>query len=206
MSLMPPIDATPEEDPWAIAIHEAGHLAAGFLLGRHIEKVTIVIQEDGKRGCYYSPIDDSQWSDFDEVATLLAGPRAQVELIPGSLPDGRLFEDRIILPMAGPRLMPKGVYDLTGWDKDIEYIYKLLCFPDVPAREMPLNFTHRKIVDLAEVRVREFCRDPQIQGSIVSIAKDILARGQIAGREVEEMIGRSSLSKHADGKGFLSWK
>lgn len=197
-----------DADPWAIAIHEAGHLAAGFLLGREILKVTISFQDDGKRGCYYSPIDDNKWNDFDEVVILLAGPRAQIELIPESLPDGkaRLFEERIILPMPSARRKPAGVYDSTGWGNDIDYVYKLLCYPDAPTRRMPFHLTHRRIVDLAEQRVLEFCRDPGIQECLRFIAKEILETRGIEGPAVAEVIEKSLLSEAAKGKQFLSWQ
>lgn len=205
MNSAPDISA---EDPWVIAIHEAGHLAAGFLLGREIEKVTITIQEDGKRGCYYYPIDDSKWNDFDHVMTLLAGPRAQVEMIPESLSEGkaRLFEERIILPMPSPGEMPCGVYDSTGWEFDIKYIYRLLCFPGAPARGMSFQIKHQTIIDRAEQRVRDLFKDTGVQESLRYIAKEIREAELIEGQEVIEVINRSKLIGRTNGKGFLSWQ
>lgn len=192
-------------EPWTVAVHEAGHLAVGFLLGRKPEKVAIEFVE-GKRGCFWLPDDD--WNDFCEVASLLAGPRAQVELCPQSLPTGKLeqFHDKIIHPMPKLYHIPEGLYDFTGWQHDIMPIYRRLCLPASLAREMPLGYTHSKVIDVAEERVRQFCQHETIKDSLLYIASKLRAQAVVDRLGLEEIITASKLTQNNAATNILRWE
>ncbi len=193
-----------DAEPWTIAVHEAGHLAVGILLGRKPEKVAIEFVE-GKRGCFWLPDDD--WNDFCEVASLLAGPRAQVELCPESLPKDKLeqFHDKIIHPMPYRLHLPEGLYDFTGWQHDIMPIYQRLCLPAALARGMPLGYTHGKVVDVAEERVRQFCKHEAIKDSLLHIASKLHALSVVDHLGVEEIITASKLRQNDAATNLLRW-
>lgn len=196
----------PREDPLAIAVHETGHLVVGLAFGRKINEVSLDLI-DGKRGCYWPEVGRHDWNDFDEVCTLLAGPRAQVELVPRSIPnEGHLkFSVIIIHPMTEFRVIPDGVYDFTGWQHDIRPIYQRLCLPDTPAHNMPRGVTHLRVIQRAEVVVREFMRDDLVQRETRKIAERLLQERRFAGDVAEAAVIDSGLLAFAQQNRWFGW-
>lgn len=78
-----------EPDDNIVAIHEAGHLVVEILVGRSPIKVSID-KVDGRRGCFWKTKTERGWDDFSEMLSLIAGPRAQVELLPHSVAEEKL--------------------------------------------------------------------------------------------------------------------
>lgn len=196
----------PQEDPFAIAVHETGHLVVGLAFGRKIDKVSLDFI-DGKRGCFFAKVGRHEWNDFDEVCTLLAGPRAQVELVPSSIPNEghRKFSAIIVHPMTEFRVIPDGVYDFTGWQHDIRPIYQRLCLPDVPAHNMPRGVTHIQVIQRAEVAVRKFMREDLVQRETLRIAATLLLERQFAGDVAMAAVKDSGLLAFAHQNQWFAW-
>lgn len=199
--------AQEDADPWTIAVHEAGHLAVASVLGRETERVSLDCI-DGKRGCFYFPIEPENWNDFDEVASLLAGPRVQVELCPESIKQTslKLFQDKIIQPMTGPRQKPAAIYDSTGWQYDIEPVYTRLTRPDWPAIGMPLSITHRRVIEIAEARLKSFSRDENIRACLIQLAKAIHRDRFLDEGAIRDLIAESNLVGISTNAGHMKWE
>lgn len=196
----------PEEDPFAIAVHETGHLVVGLAFGRKIEKVSLDLIDD-KRGCYWPKVGRHEWNDFDEVCTLLAGPRAQVELTPSSLPrESRMkFSEVIIHPITETGMIPDGFYDYAGWQHDIWLVYQRLCLPNAPAHNMPRGVTHLQVIQRAEVAVREFMREDLVQRETLKIAEGLLRERRFSGDVAEAAVKNSGLLAFAHQKQCFAW-
>lgn len=70
---------------FAIATHEIGHLEVGLATGREAESIVV---DDWSKGTVYwrSLSSEDDLSDYYEVLTILACPRAQFEAAEGSIP------------------------------------------------------------------------------------------------------------------------
>lgn len=197
---------TPKEDEFAIAVHEAGHLLVGLVLGRKIQTVTLDFINQ-QRGCFWDPLADKERSDFVEVACLLAGPRAQVEVCPHSIPKDRifLFQKRIIQPMTEPRRIPSGIYDYMGWQYDIAPIYERLCLPDAPAAGMPWNMTHSKVIEMVELQLLTFFGNELVRDTVLKVASQLHSQRVLDGDDAVATVGQTPLLETALRKRWLQW-
>jgi hypothetical protein len=201
------MEAAPKEDEFAIAVHEAGHLLVGLVFGRKIKMVTLDPVEK-QRGCFWETPPDEKWNDFEEVAGLLAGPRAQVELCPASIPEERLhlFRERIIRPMTEPRRIPAEIYDHMGWQHDITPIYRRLCLPDAPAAGMPRAISHSKVVEMAEHHVLVFFGKDLARATALQIAEYLHSKRVLESADAVAAVERTQLLESAHRERWLQWE
>lgn len=187
-----------------LAVHEAGHLIIGVLVGRRPSHVSLD-EVDRRRGCAWEPGTECGWDDISEMLCLLAGPRAQVSLLPHSVNPEKLsrFQERIIQPTQNQWQLPEGIYDCTGWDNDVIPVYKFLTMPDIPEDlDLSLGTTRRQVVDRAEERLKRYFSKNEIQRATERIAVSLLASRRVNAPDAVRLV-------HQEGdlwKGQWGWK
>jgi len=194
-----------EPDDDVIAVHEAGHLIVGVLVGRRALKVSID-RIGSKRGCFWDPESGPDWDDFSEMRCLIAGPRAQITLKPKSVPAERrpLFRDRIIQPSETLWSIPQGVYDFTGWDNDVLPVHDYLRTPHAPADEgWPPCPSHLQVVDRAEEVLLRFFSDTAVQVGTRRVAEALLKARLTQGAEAENLVNGQDVNFAND---LLAWR
>jgi len=181
-----------DPDPWVVSIHEAGHLIAGVACGRIVEFVSIELVE-GIRGCRWDPSKKHEWNDYSEFLSLLAGPCAQVNCAPDSLPAEKtvLFRERIIQPTENPRSLPEGIYDYTGWRNDVIPIYSRLIMPDAPS-DMGFFVTTSKVVNIAEEKLKSFFEKESNRLGTLEVARKLLKHKIVRGATSAEWVQSNS--------------
>lgn len=194
------------EDPYAIACHEAGHLLALRFRNRGIEKVTLD-KIDGARGCFLKPVPRDQWTDFDEMLTLLAGPRAQVETCPGSIEPKKLeaFRARIIQPPDDPRFVPN-IYDYTAWEHDVRPVYQMLMRPDWPARGLGFGVTIATVHIEVEKRLAAFFANRNGIEAVCQIAVRLAEARMLSGSDAEALVVATGTLESAELRALMTWQ
>ena len=138
------------------------------------------------------------------MRALLAGPRAQVTLLPGSvLPEKLpLFQERIIQPSSSRWSLPEGVYDFTGWEFDIRPVYKYLALPDAPADGgFPFGTTRQMVVSRAEEVLLRFFGSSEIRVVTTEVAEALLCRRCLPGDEALALVNANKTLTN----GELKW-
>lgn len=191
-----------------ISIHEVGHLVVGMAFDRTPQKVTVIF-ENGIRGCFWQESDDSSWSSFQEICSLLSGPRAQVEILPSSIPSDRLhcFDSRIIQPATDPRTPPVSYYDFTGWEFDVIPVYKMLVRQTWPAsgRDIPFGTSIESVWERAEDRLLELFRIPDVQECVRTIAKPLFENRSLDGSTAASAVNNAGVLSRIEAQGLLDF-
>jgi hypothetical protein len=188
------------QDDRTVAFHEAGHLAVGLIVRRTILKVSIDLV-DGKRGCFWKKPETEEeeengWDVFSDFCCLLAGPRAQITLVPSSLPTEKLsvFAQRIVQPAENrfqPSMKP---YDHTGWQHDMEAVYNHLTLPDAPADVSNLRSpTRLQALDRAEAVLLNCLSARGVTEAVTQVADGILSARLLTGSAAEELVRSTGL-------------
>lgn len=197
-----------EPDGNMLAIHEAGHLVVGVLVGRRPIKVSLD-QVDGRRGCFWELETECGWDDFSDMLSLLAGPRAQVALLPQSVAPEKLdrFQERIIQPSPSPWQLPEDVYDFTGWQHDILPVYEYLRMPDAPAdADLPFGTTRSQVVNRAEQVLLNFFVIKEVQRATERIAAILLHARSLDTTDADHIVRQEGDLWKSLSEGVLAWK
>lgn len=197
-----------EPEPNVLAVHEAGHLLVGLLIGRELKCVSLDYI-DSQRGCFWCSDDDrNQPYEFQKILCCLAGPRAQTEITPNSLLPQKLilFKNQIVQPSLTPRTIPSGVYDYTGWESDVRTVYEYLCYPEAPVlglQSTPVNISD--VVRRAESSLLAFFKIALAQDATKRLALNLLQNRRMDRASAEAAfneVRRTELSSAAE---CLSW-
>ena len=197
-----------EPDGNMLAIHEAGHLVVGVLVGRRPIKVSLD-QVDGRRGCFWELETECGWDDFSEMRSLIAGPRAQVVLLPHSVAPEKLdlFQARIIQPSPSLWQLPKGVYDFTGWQHDVVPVHEYLAMPNAPAdANLPLGTTRSQVVNRAEEVLLNFFVIKEVQRATERIAAILLHARSLDTTDADHIVRQEGDLWKSLSEGVLAWK
>lgn len=194
------------EDQHAIACHEAGHLIAARFCERAIDKVSLD-RINGKRGCFYKIASKEKWTIFDEMLTLLAGPRAQVELCPDSIGPEKLaaFRASIIQPEDNPREIP-AIYHYTAWEHDVRPVYQMLTRPDWPAPGLDIGVTVRSVYQEVEKRLLAFFADRAAIAAASEIAARLLDARLLDGGDAEALVKSTGILESEELQDLMAWR
>lgn len=194
------------EDDHVIACHEAGHLIAARFCEQAIDKVSLDLIE-GKRGCFYKITGDEKWTCFDEMLTLLAGPRAQVDVRPDSIAPEKLdaFKARIIQPQDDPRFVPH-IYDYTAWEHDVTPVYKMLLRADWPAKGLGGSVTVATVHNEVEERLAAFFADRKGAEAVLHIAVRVAEARILTGGEAEALVAATRILESAELRALMTWQ
>ena len=197
------VSAMKTNDKW-IAAFEAGHLIIARLVGREIDKVSLEIV-DGKRGCFYRPINEAAWDDWKEHLCLLAGPKAQIEVCPESILEEKLavFREKIIQDTENRYQIP-AIYNCTGWQHDILPVYEYLCMPDAPVDWQNFGLSRRQLITNVEKSLTSFFAEIVVKAAVVDIAKNLSKVRTLSGGEATEFVQAAGLFEIPAVMNFLT--
>lgn len=211
--LSPPTDLmniqlNAEPAPNVLAVHEAGHLLVGLLIGRKLTCVSLDYIES-QRGCFWSTEEDHHQPDeFQNILCCLAGPRAQTEITPDSLLPEKLilFKKQIVQPSLTPRTIPSDVYDYTGWESDVRAVYEYLCYPEAPVLGLQSTPVNRSdVVRRAESSLLAFFKIALAQDATKRLALNLLQNRRLDRASAEAAFNEVCSPELSSAAECLSW-
>lgn len=182
------IPDTPAPEPRTIAFHEAGHAIAGMLLQRPFTRLSIVPVNGEPTGCKW---EDGSVDEWVWIICSLAGPRAQIQFCPESLPPEKLalFRETILLPST-----QWTNYSYTGWFSgkkenplDLDPVLVLLQRPQWPVPGLRC-VTVGELMSAVDETLKAFFDRPSVVEAVTFAAKFLLETPVVTGDTLAELI------------------
>lgn len=180
----------PRPEATTIAYHEAGHAVAAVATHRTFTRLSIVPVNGEPTGCKWAA---KAVADWVWISCALAGPRAQVEFCPASLPDKKLalFRRSVLL-----RRKDWDLYSFTGWfsgnpekPMDLDPVLRLLQRPQWPVPELGAVTFGRLISDVEET-LKRFFRRPNTARAVTLVVDRLLQNPVLSEPQVTHVIQR----------------